>query len=1024
MKSKLTLISAAAAVVQLASCNGNPLEDIDYNDPVLHALTETESGTKTVLGKEDNAGNVPIMWSSGDEIIVTGDSREKACSYYKTADKNTSAAEFRYDRSKNGNRRTLKKDKWYAFYPSSSYSFSGEEHIMELPQKQTYSPDNIGEGAMPMYAVSDDDNLSFRNLCGILRIRLNSLKNRLSISRIKIASDKDLSGKIIRYSAQDGIGYLTSEGSSKASAWLECPKNVVLFSDPADFYIVMPPGSHSKFKIQLCGSNGVNFIYATPKPIIIERSGITTLDLDLSKFICTGTDDIIAGKDNSALTGLEYSFTGGDEDIFLFKDGEKGNIDLTSMISENYENGDSVTKGVAWHSEFSTDGGKTWSRTLPDMFSSFTLSGNGDKEHDIISYEVTQSPDDRECKVRLVQEMSGKNKEFSVRQLSSAIIVEVETKSANELLTIFHRHGNNIETAYYDDGTSTSFKPSTYEEGITHKYKDIGIHRVILKVRKGIPALENLFLKDFYVKSPYRIHSVDISHVDFTEITSLKKLFDNCVKVSKIILPAPGTKTPVLKNISGLFFNCQSLKTADLRWIDSKVLEDISDLFKYCYSLESVDLSSIFTDHVTNMANTFYYCRSLKELDVRHFKTSNVTDFTGMFSLCTGLTALDVTGFDTSNATSMTTMFRNCSALKTLDVSGFNTSKNTSFGDTFSGCESLEELDVSGFDTRSAKYFNGTFQGCRKLKKLDVSGFDMSEAVNTSDMFNYCSSVTELDVSGFRTSSLEDMSYMFSSINVPHLDLSNFDFSCATNMRGMFYCCKTDSLVLSGIHAPNLTNAYMLFFQTNTKSITIKDLKCHEGCSFSNMFNQSTAEKITLTNFNGANGSDMSYMFNSCRHLKRLILDNFSTDNVQNMNHMFTACYILEDLDLSMFKTSNVTNFNCMFQGCRALTSMDLSSFDTSNGKEFYSMFEDCTGVSELDVSNFRFTSATDMSNLFAKNYNLRSIRMDMRGIPENCTLTKVVYGVMTVGTMFCKDNVQDSRITESLPKDWTISSF
>lgn len=47
---------------------------------------------------------------------------------------------------------------------------------MELPQKQTYSPDNIGEGAMPMYAVSDDDNLSFRNLCGILRIRLNSLK--------------------------------------------------------------------------------------------------------------------------------------------------------------------------------------------------------------------------------------------------------------------------------------------------------------------------------------------------------------------------------------------------------------------------------------------------------------------------------------------------------------------------------------------------------------------------------------------------------------------------------------------------------------------------------------------------------------------------------------------------------------------------------------------------------------------------------------------------------------------------------
>lgn len=118
----------------------------------------------------------------------------------------------------------------------------------------------------------------------------------------------------------------------------------------------------------------------------------------------------------------------------------------------------------------------------------------------------------------------------------------------------------------------------------------------------------------------------------------------------------------------------------------------------------------------------------------------------------------------------------------------------------------------------------------------------MSVAVNTSDMFNYCSSVTELDVSGFRTSSLEDMSYMFSSINVPHLDLSNSTFLCDQYERDVLLLQNG----LARIVRDSCTESHQCVHDVLSdqyKSITIKDLECHEGCSFSNMFSQSTAEK-------------------------------------------------------------------------------------------------------------------------------------------------------------------------------------
>ena len=75
------------------------------------------------------------------------------------------------------------------------------------------------------------------------------------------------------------------------------------------------------------------------------------------------------------------------------------------------------------------------------------------------------------------------------------------------------------------------------------------------------------------------------------------------------------------------------------------------------------------------MSGMFQNCESLNSLNLKHFNTFNVTDMLAMFGLCYNLETLDISNFNTSNVTTMETMFYSCYSLISLDLSGFSFSK-------------------------------------------------------------------------------------------------------------------------------------------------------------------------------------------------------------------------------------------------------------------------------------------------------------------------------------------------------------
>ena len=90
-------------------------------------------------------------------------------------------------------------------------------------------------------------------------------------------------------------------------------------------------------------------------------------------------------------------------------------------------------------------------------------------------------------------------------------------------------------------------------------------------------------------------------------------------------------------------------------------------MFSNCSSLNSIDLKKFFTQNVTHMTGMFHGCRNLVKLDLSHFDTSNVYYMNGMFYNCYSLVDLDLSSFNCvkiKSSKEMEKMFYGCKYLK------------------------------------------------------------------------------------------------------------------------------------------------------------------------------------------------------------------------------------------------------------------------------------------------------------------------------------------------------------------------
>ena len=280
---KKSVFAFFAASLCLAACQ---IEDVEPNaydtsDNVLSAQIEQNEVTKTVLGESNN-----VLWSENDQIVAFMKSSYGHKYQIKPSFAGKTYADFSRVSAASGDDLSagIEWDHNVAYYPYSKSIEcvkSGDNYTFEvvLPAEQTYEENSFGNGFFPMVAVSEDNNITFKNVCGGIKLQLKGTQKVVSV-KLQGKNNERLSGDAGITAYTDGTKPVIKMASTAStSVTLNCGFGVQLNESTAtDFIIALPPMVFSKgFTVTVIDSEGEERTIATDKENVVPRSSLLVM---------------------------------------------------------------------------------------------------------------------------------------------------------------------------------------------------------------------------------------------------------------------------------------------------------------------------------------------------------------------------------------------------------------------------------------------------------------------------------------------------------------------------------------------------------------------------------------------------------------------------------------------------------------------------------------------------------------------------------------------------------------------------
>ena len=280
MSMKKILLAAAAALTALVACQKNEVA-APAADSVLYATIEETDATKTYMDSNNN-----IRWSEGDQIIAFMKSSYGHKYQVKSSFIGETYADFSKVSSSDGDDLSAGMD-WdhiVAYYPyagSIKCAKSGNNYALNvvLPSEQTYASESFGNGSMAMVAVSEDNDITFRNVLGGMKLQIRGPQKVKSI-KLEGKNNEKLAGAatVTAYTDETKPAITMASGAS-TSLVLNCGSGVQLNESKAtEFIIALPPVLFSKgFIVIVTDTESKTYTVETDKANTVLRSSILNM---------------------------------------------------------------------------------------------------------------------------------------------------------------------------------------------------------------------------------------------------------------------------------------------------------------------------------------------------------------------------------------------------------------------------------------------------------------------------------------------------------------------------------------------------------------------------------------------------------------------------------------------------------------------------------------------------------------------------------------------------------------------------
>lgn len=283
---KKTLITILT-VIGLASCQEQELiPEYESVPKDIYASIEDLNSTKTSMDDNNN-----VLWSEGDQIVAFMRSTLGVKYQIKERYVGSTAGEFSEVtvQDEDGDLKSGHEiDHNVAVYPysdavwcmrndSSTPAKSYKLNIV-LPKTQVYAENSFADEAFPMVAVSANNRLTFRNICGGVKLQLKG-EDKIKSIRFEGLSGEFLSGKSSVIAYADGTApVITMSDEASSSITLDCGDGVQLDSEaPVTFIIAVPPMEFkSGMKITVTDTDGLSRTLTNTSANTINRSMLLT----------------------------------------------------------------------------------------------------------------------------------------------------------------------------------------------------------------------------------------------------------------------------------------------------------------------------------------------------------------------------------------------------------------------------------------------------------------------------------------------------------------------------------------------------------------------------------------------------------------------------------------------------------------------------------------------------------------------------------------------------------------------------
>ncbi len=297
-------------------------------------------------------------------------------------------------------------------------------------------------------------------------------------------------------------------------------------------------------------------------------------------------------------------------------------------------------------------------------------------------------------------------------------------------------------------------------------------------------------LKGFF-KNCKNLKTIDVSHFNVKDIYNFDELFYGCSSLNKIDISNWNTSSA--SSIIRMFANCKILKEIDLTNLNTSNCNNFSELFADDVNLTTIDgLNALNVSSVGNMQKLFYNCKSLKKADLGDWNTSNVYDLSFAFMNCVNLHTVVLTNWNTENVATMESMFAQCNSIKEIDISSFVGSKVENLDSMFINCINLKSIDMTNFSTPRLYTMKSMFENDKVLKSIEgLNIINVSNVDSLLNVFHSCDSISELNIGEWQISNVHDLEATFSGCSsLTYLNLENWDFSNVNNMKQTFMDCS------------------------------------------------------------------------------------------------------------------------------------------------------------------------------------------------------------------------------------------